>query len=94
MKKAMFGIYLHNLKDQNSKYSTQGKNPFDYVYNGNCGKLSRFIKVYDPKSISLSSIYDLSITKSQVVYRDISDNLANGIEEAISQRDTYELFGY
>lgn len=73
-KKALFGIYIHNLKDPVTGTCGQGKNPFDQhtIPDGpNKGnKLSSIIKCYNPKSSD--------------AYGDINSNIENWIEAAIA----------
>lgn len=76
--KGLVGIYIHKLKDKDSKQSSKGNNPFDYVsdYKGN--KLSSHVKTFD-------SSYSLSDN----VYGDIKDNIDGLIEDAITKAGTY-----
>ena len=70
-RKGLLGIYIHNLKDENSQSSKQGNNPFaNYVVTTkNNAKLSDFIRCYNPNP------YD--------AYNDIATNLASLVEDAI-----------
>ena len=70
------GIYIHGLKNSESKVSTKGKNPFDFIGYGNTGKkLSSIVKCYDPAG-----------SNSQARYDWINKHLANAVEEAIEIR--------
>jgi len=66
----MLGIYIHNIKDKDSKTDRKGKNPFDNFYIERHGKriyLSQIYKTYD------------------WVYDDGYNNLGEWIEEAAIQ---------
>lgn len=73
--KGIFGIYVHNLKDNDGNQTTKGNNPFDeFTVNGK--KLSTIVKCYDPPfSISTN------------VYNHIKENIEDWIEEAIKIRN-------
>ena len=87
LNKGVVGIYIHNLKDQNGKTSYQGCNPFDYLTMERDGKkLSDIVNLYIPSAFYPA---DYSLSTSQAVYRNISDNIENCIEEAISIRNNY-----
>ena len=75
-KKGVVGIYIHKLKDRDGKQSfPKGNNPFDsFTVNGT--PLSSIVKTYDSTS-----------SDSQLVYKYISDHIANWVEEAISIRN-------
>ncbi|MDR2129349.1 MAG: TIR domain-containing protein [Burkholderiaceae bacterium] len=73
-KMGVLGIYIHNLKGQDSKQSPKGKNPFD-EFSINHQKMSGIVKAYDPP-----------YSDSQRVYEWIEQNLASLIEEAINIR--------
>lgn len=50
LKKGMFGIYIHNIKDPQRGIDAKGKNPFDYWYiekNGIKQHFSELYKTYD-----------------------------------------------
>lgn len=71
------GIYIHGLRNQDSRISSKGKNPFEFIGYGNIGrKLSSIVKCYDPKG-----------TNSQQRYQWITQHLTNAVEEAISIRN-------
>ena len=88
------GIYIHKLKDHNGEISSKGENPFDYVYNNSMKKLSSIIKVYEPKVNYFDQMYSTDKTLSQLIYKNIGDNIAQWVDESISQRNTFKLFGY
>lgn len=44
--KGIIGVYIHNLKDQSSKTSNKGKNPFDYWSITKNGKKVSFSTLY------------------------------------------------
>lgn len=76
-KKGVFGIYIHNLKDNDKKQSFKGGNPFDQFTLGTNGtKLSTVVKAYDPP-----------YSDSTEVYGYIKDNLSGWIEAAIKIRE-------
>lgn len=77
LNKGLVGIYIHNLKDQNSKKSRKGRNPFKDC-KGDNEYLSNIVKVYDPRYSTSSNVYN-----------HIEDNIADWIEEAIKIRRTY-----
>lgn len=72
--KGIFGIYIHNLKDQFGEKSSMGLNPFEQF---NIGKInmSKIVRAYNPKNLD--------------AYQDINDNIDNLIEEAIEIRKKY-----
>ncbi|MDJ1498406.1 TIR domain-containing protein [Cytophagaceae bacterium DM2B3-1] len=71
--KAVFGIYIHNLKCPRTGICNKGVNPFDNFTIDNTGKLlSSIVKCYNPNSSN--------------AYTDIANNLENWIEEAINNR--------
>lgn len=77
--KGVLGIYIHNLKDLSGNQANKGRNPFDdFTMNGDNKKLSSIVKAYNPP-----------YTNSKQVYKYISDNLWDWIEEAIQIRDDY-----
>jgi hypothetical protein len=80
-KKGLLGIYVHNLKDNDGKQSTKGKNPFDgftLEVNGQKVQFNTIVKTYDPP-----------YTVSTDVYKHIKDNIAQWAEDAITIRNKY-----
>ena len=76
-RKGVVGIYIHCLKDKDSKQSLKGRNPFDdFTLEGK--KFSSIVRAYDPP-------YSESIK----VYDHIKNNLESWVEEAISIRASY-----
>lgn len=79
--KGLIGIHIHKLLDSNSKPSDKGANPFKgYTINVD-GKIIDFhtiVPCIDPDGRT-----------STEVYKTISDNLANWIEDAIKIRAKY-----
>ena len=74
--KGLIGIYVHGLRDQNSRISNKGKNPFEnyeVTINGKKRDFADFVPVYNPRGIS-----------SAERYSDISKHLAEWIEEGVS----------
>lgn len=83
--KGIFGIYIHNLKDQYGRTSRKGANPFDYVtiyYKYTPIQMSKIIKTYDYPILP-------PFSGSQDVYNYIKNNLNNWVEEAIKQRESF-----
>jgi hypothetical protein len=70
--KGLLGIYIHNIKDNESKTCTQGKNPFEQFTVGD-KNMSTLVKCYNPKSSD--------------AYNDIKDNIEKWIEDAIKARE-------
>jgi hypothetical protein len=70
--KAMFGIYIHNLRCPRNGISTKGMNPFDRFTLQDGRKLSSIVRCYDP------SAYD--------TYNEIARNMATWVDSAITQR--------
>jgi len=71
-KKALLGIYIHNLKCAKTRsVCTQGQNPFDnFSWKDNGERMSKYIKCYNLNSAS--------------AYNNIAANLGNWIEAAIA----------
>ncbi len=76
-KKAVLGVYIHNLRDRDGNLSKKGANPFDDFMIGKT-KLSSIIKAYDPP-----------YPESKQVYACIKQNLAKWIENAIAIREKH-----
>lgn len=75
--RAIFGIYIHRLKDNNQLQAVKGKNPFlNFTVDGK--KLSSIVNCYNPP-----------YTTSTDVYKHIKENLEDWIEDAIEIRNTY-----
>lgn len=75
--KGLFGIYIHNLEDQNGKRSIKGDNPFDFSMLGMNGRLlSSFIRYYDPQLVGVSP---------ENTYSYIAKYLTYWIENAINE---------
>lgn len=79
--KAVCGVYIHNLENQNNEQSEKGENPFSQFTLGEGDNKENFEDIV-PVFESLSSI-------SQEVYDDIKENLKDLVEEAISIRKEY-----
>jgi len=73
--KGMVGIYVHGLEDANGEQCRKGKNPFDYVFNNDGEKLSKYV-----------SCFDSQYKSSKYVYADIENNIEKLIEEAIENK--------
>jgi len=77
--KGVVGIYVHNLKDTDSKQSTKGDNPFDdFMIGGDKKLLSSIVRAYDPPYLTSTYVYDR-----------IKANLADWVEEAIKIRASH-----
>ena len=77
LNKGLVGIYIHNLKDQDSHQSRKGRDPFKDCRVGN-KYLSTIVKTYDPAYSTSSNAYNY-----------IKNNIADWIEEAIKIRSFY-----
>lgn len=90
-KKGVVGIYIHNLKCPQKGYSAQGLNPFlNFTLKKGTVKLSDVVKCYNPSLTSIESIFDKTLTRGQIVYRNIQENLKSYITEAINIRKNYK----
>ena len=79
--KGVLGIYIHHLKDIGGNQAFKGDNPFDYVTAKgwlSIYPLSDVVKAYNPPYVD-----------SKQVYNDISKNMADWIEEALSIREEH-----
>lgn len=75
LNKGIVGIYIHGLKDKDGNQTTQGSNPFYSLYTNSGERLSKYVTCYNPPH-----------TLSKYVYADINDNIAELIENAISNK--------
>lgn len=71
---AMFGVYVHHLKDGKGLQSSKGDNPFEHADSG-LGDGGANVLVFDPPE-----------TDSKLAYRHIVDNLAQWAELAVAQK--------
>ncbi len=77
--KGLLGIFVHNLKDQDGKQSTKGRNPFeDFTLRKGDKKLSSIVETYDPSYSSSTTVYD-----------HIKKNLSKWVEDAIKIRGAF-----
>lgn len=77
-KKALLGIYIHRLLNQDSKASSKGNNPFSYI------KLQNDLTIANyPRT---ARTYDPPYTDSKDVYGYIKDNLEQWVEDAIANK--------
>lgn len=76
-RKGLVGVYIHGLQDLQGNKATEGQNPFSGFYVGGI-RLDSIINAYNPP-----------YWESKLVYKDIKDNLARWIDEAIKIRDKY-----
>jgi len=74
LKKGMFGICIHNLKNQDGNQSYKGANPFDN-WNISDKPMSNFVTLYDPP-----------YQDSQSVYNYIKSNISSWVETAIAAK--------
>ena len=76
------GIHIHGLRNQDSRISRKGDNPFAHFTvedsDGKRRRLSSVVKCYNPPG-----------TNSSLRYNWIRDNLADIVEEALRIRSTY-----
>lgn len=77
-KMGLLGICIHKLKDQYGLQSNSGFNPFD-AFQENGIPLNQIAKLYIPR-------YD----NSKDVYKYISENISDWVEEALRIRQKYE----
>lgn len=74
--KGVFGIHIHNLKNEEKNQSSKGLNPFDYcLVPGTTTKLSSKVNVYNPPG-----------TDSKAVYAHIASNIEAWIDAAVAAR--------
>ena len=71
-KRALLGIYIHNIKDPQTGVCRKGANPFEKISLPDRKKLSLFVKCYNPDP--------------QDAYNDIAKNIDFWIEEALNSR--------
>lgn len=73
--KGLLGIYIHNLKDKESKQCKKGKNPFSEIKLKNGLSLDSYVRTYE-------SPY----SDSKDTYNYIAENIESWIETAIKDR--------
>lgn len=73
--KGLFGIYIHNLKDNDGKQSKKGKNPFDYFRLPDGEVLSSVVECYNPPSND--------------AYNSIKENIEEWVKKAIENRNQH-----
>jgi len=78
LQKGIVGIYIHNLEDTDGKQSSEGSNPFYNILNKDGHRLSSYITTFNS-----------GYKSSKYVYDDISNNIEQLIEDAISNKGTY-----
>jgi hypothetical protein len=77
--RALVGVFIHNLQDQNKRQSAKGTNPFRHSLVG-------------PRKIGMNlvvPVHDPPYTRSRSVYKHIAASLEAWVEEAISIRDRF-----
>jgi len=75
--KGIVGVYIHNLKNQDEKQSSKGRNPFeDFTLGPDHTPLSDIVRAYDPPYVVSSSVYS-----------HIKENPENWVEEGIGVRE-------
>ena len=75
LNKGIVGIYIHKLKDEGGKQTDKGANPFYSVYTNDGERLSKYVICFDS-----------NYQTSKYVYDDISDNIEDLIEDALSNK--------
>ncbi len=70
--KTLLGIYIHNINCMKNGKCSKGTNPFEQFIMEDGGKLSDYVKCYNPKSSD--------------AYNDVKDNLEDWIDEAIENK--------
>ena len=75
LNKGIVGIYIHKLKDEGGNQTDKGANPFYSVYTNDGERLSKYV-----------TCFDSNYQTSKYVYDDISDNIADLIEDALSNK--------
>ena len=70
--RALFGVHIHNLRCPRNGTSRKGRNPFGEFQLKNGTNLSRLVPCYDPNPAN--------------AYRDIADNIANWVNNAVAQK--------
>jgi len=73
--KGVFGIYIHNLKDQDVVQASRGRNPFAEIKMDNGRMMSDYVHDIEPP-----------YSDSKKVYEYISDHLEGWVEGAIKER--------
>lgn len=74
--KGVVGIRIHGLKDHAENLGTYGANPFDQLnLKKGTQSMSSVVKLYNPSGLT-----------STDVYKNIKDNLASWVEEAVTIR--------
>ena len=75
LNKGIVGIYIHKLKDEGGNQTDKGANPFYSVYTNDGERLSKYV-----------TCFDSNYQTSKYVYDDISDNIEDLIEDALSNK--------
>ena len=75
--KALLGIFINKLKDENGNTDIKRKNPFE-LFSVNGVNLSNYI-----------TTYDLPYSDSKMNYNYIADNIERWVEQAINDRKRY-----
>jgi hypothetical protein len=76
--RALLGVHIHKLADENGRQTTKGQNPFRTSRVGRTMSLASIVPVYDPTPDT-----------SRGVYGHIERNLAAWVEHAIAERQKY-----
>ncbi len=77
LKKGVFGVFIHRLKNNAEETSSKGRNPFEDLYVGST-RMDSIVKVYDPPYITSTNVYG-----------HIKDNIEDWIEKAIEIRSKH-----
>ncbi|NNU76357.1 TIR domain-containing protein [Clostridium estertheticum] len=78
LNKGIVGIYVNKLEDKDGKQKTKGSNPFYNIFSSESKRLSNYVTCYESEHLT-----------SKKVYSDISENMEQLIEDAISNKDSY-----
>lgn len=73
LNKGIVGIYIHKLKDKDGNQTDKGANPFYSIYTNGNERLSKYVTCFDSLYLNSKNVYD-----------DISNNIEQLIEDAIS----------
>lgn len=75
LNKGIVGIYIHGLEDAEGNQTDKGANPFYSLYTNDGERLSKYV-----------TCFESTYKTSKNVYNDISNNIEELIEDAISNK--------
>ncbi len=91
--KGVVGIYIHKLENYRKQQSNKGQNPFELFYvDKTINYIAETADPLDSNDIKMSYVcktFDSPYQTSNVIYRDIADNINDLIENAIAIRNCY-----